>query len=1039
MARIDLDFSSILKQVKDAQESMKQLVQQMQEASRLSGSLSSGIRTQGKMPEGISGFAGALRNIQQARMDAAGAQVINFPGAPVSNLTPGQQLSSSTLMPQNPISQARNVSSNLNPFGVAQLYNSNLALQNSSADRSNLIGKFGGSSDPGLKFLSDSLKSASEEASKAFKEYGELAKQMYDENGKLIKENSEVQKELAKKMDAANKLQDNANKLQADMAAFMKNGGFNGGGGGPPTLFQRVGGWGGIGIMAAGALGAFGTAASIHGNIATQDVFAGLNANQSIAGANQLAFQQMMGGSVPMSGSDVLRHYGNIVSRDTIGSGSFLGTQGYGNAQNAASNIQANERSASMWSAIGGIASSTVAGAGAGLALAKIPAIAAAASGVGIPLAAIGTAGSMAIGGGLGLARGLYSASNSLFGQSMGGTAGLGMGMIYGDEAKRQRQLYGANYMQQQGGLIRQMQDQELSSIENSKRARGLDIVMSAEASRFAATSMLGARASSGLEFFSSSRGGEYSNLRNQQRADEALVAEQTATRGSLSLAGGLAAGRMHIRRSQADQLRTTEGDSAAATAGYYMADPSDFANFKNTWQSVGGSGNDRTIQQLALMRMGGIGSVEQMSGQMFGLQGATNRGMSIDDFKKAVSEGVASGFTTAPMMQAFMSTMTQLSQTLGVSDVNKVSSDLGFMSSAMSVSGVGGMRSLREGATAMASLANYTSQGSGVVGMLKAVAGTSGGISGASGGNMMSTMNSSELNEARDVAERISKSSDPQAELRRMEAGGQISRKTSLLLRNATQNGMSFGQAAQAIGATSDASSAQLRGAINLSLGNGGYQDARGKLADMMRQVSSGKMTMKQLVTSEAFKNMDARLSNALQADGVDSNAAIPMLYEDAMRSMSDSDREAFSKVGSSASLRNLSLQVNQGASAARSNRFVQAQKSLSARLAADAKLDMSGNFADGDATLQSVAKQLNMKDVGELRRAMGVGEGQQVKASDLTAYLMAQSPKEGSQVSISSFTTQALNQFAAAVRMGTNKDPKALELMNQILPGPK
>lgn len=1012
MARIDLDLNNLLKPIKEAQEQMSKLLSQMQEASKIGSGMSSGIKTQGVTPGNLSSY---LKNLQQARMDAAASNVIQFPGAPLSNLASNQQVSSSTLAPQNPIAQAAraNVSSNINPLSVAEAYNANLSINRSTGQRQEIINKLGKSEDPGVKFLGESLKTAVEDAQNAFKEFRELSKQMLDSNGKIIKDNTEVQKQVAEKLAQANKLQDQANSLQSELNKFAKNNGGGGGGDGPGSLFNRIGGWRGAALIA-GAIG--GAGLSVGGAYARayqQDVFANLQAGSAIANANNITFQQQMGAAAPMSGRDILRNYGNLVAPDVIGNGGMIGTGGFRRALAAGSNMQAQEVSSSFFNGLLGIGGSAFRQ---GLTGAVIGGEA------GSIIPGIGTIGAAAAGGilglGSGLASGISNFADSKYIQQRGGMASFLPG--FGNEAQRQRNLFGARYIEQQAQLAQQIQDQALSNPEAQRRAQGLDVRMATQQAQLAGTSLVGARSFNAFDYMTGTSAASFNNMVDRQA--QAIAKEGVPfvlrDRDPQSIARGMFAGNVGALAARAGKM-----------AGDLMLDSTELTGMGNMWQAFGGKGSE--VGSLARLRFAGLGSAEQLGGQMFGLQSSTNRPLSIEDFKKALAEGVSAGFTSAPMMQAFMGTLTQLSQALGVADVNKASNTLNLMSAAMSTSGVGGLRSLREGAAAMASLGNYTGQGSGVVGMMKTMAGVGMGMGGAQGGNIANTMNSAQLNEARDALAQIAGAADPQAKLNQMEKAGTIKKDTARLARLNMGN---IGGAAQALGAMADASQSQLRSIVNLTLGRGGIQAETSSIADMLR---SGR-SMKEIVKSDAFKDIDARITNAMQASGVDRNAGTLMVYEDALRSLSPEERKDFERRGGIARFKELADRETSGAGVARSNKFLQAQKSLTARLGAEANISAGGFLSDQSESVQGAAKDLGMS-VSELKKAMGIAESGRIKSEDLTGFLMNRTGQGGTQTMITGFTTTALNQFAAAVKLGTTPNKQSEKLFNEILPGPK
>lgn len=1015
MTRINIDFSSILQPIKDAQNELTKLLTQMQEASKMSQGLSSGMRSGGSPRfSSIQAAGNYTKNMKAIHGD----NVIQMPGVPHSNLDPSQHVSSSV---NNPIAQAAraNVSSNLDPVGIARAYNSNAEAQRSAPARGQLIAGLTGSSDTSLKYIGESLKESSQAAAKAMKEVAAMQKTMLDANGRLIKDNTDAQKKLADLTKEANKLQEQSNALEAEANDAFKNSGGGGGSGGSGGrggirgVFDKMGGLPGLSNLAAAAS----VGLQAFGQIKSNDVFAELQARGSNIQAQQALYHQQMSAAAPMSGRDILRNYGNLMAPDLVGSNSYIGTGGLGRAQNAALNIQNKELSSSRLGALSNLATSTLAGIGMG-------------AGAGAAFAGLGAVPGAVLGGIMGLGRGIMGLSDNKYIQSQGGLAGYIPG-AFGGESQRQRNLFEANQRLQSIQMAQQIQNQELDRPEMERRARGLDIRTAVLSAQLSGTSLVGGRSANGLNMMAGINLGKESGEQSLLRQNaQGLIDSSIGVTGSKNVIGGggffspgtetaTTTGITDSRHYNqgVEQLKKltkrTESiaDRAARNAADILMNPAEYGQMTNMWQSYGGKESE--ARGLAKLRFAGVGSAEQLGAQMFGLQSSTNKPISLEDFKKTLSEGVSNGFSSAPLMQAFMGTLTQLSQSMGVNDVNKVGGELGMLSSSISVTGKGGMRSLREAAQAMSSVASYSGQVNGPVGMMKTLAGASSGMTIQSGLSVANTMNSSQLMEARDAMQQMANSKDPAATLAQLEKSGKVTTDTARMIR---LNKGNYGQAATALTRMADASTAQARGMINLGLGGN-----LSKLTDEFKAIvgKGGKLTASE---KERLKEIEASVSAATEGSGIDRNAALLMLKDSAFSGMSETQKTAAMR-----SLRGSGSDIAkaqaEGEAKAKSNTFLAAQVSLNARLGTEAAIG-AGGFASQEM-INDAVKGLNTDEAG-LKKRLGIKDSQKLKAEDISG-LMAQGAGQVNTVNIGGFATSALNQFGTAMSMALGKAIKS------------
>lgn len=1043
MSKINIDFNSILQPIKDAQNELTKLLSQMQEASKASQSMAAGIRSSGGSRfSSIEAAGNYVKNMRSIHGD----NVIAMPGVPLSNLDQSQHASSSTTSPTNPIAQAAraNVSSNLDAVSFGRALNTSFDLQKSAPNRQAMINNLQ-KGDQVSKYFGNQMSDAAGESASLQKQIADLSKQALDSNGREIKANTEANKKLQEAISQLNKTNDKLASIQDEANKYIKNGGGGGGGdgGGPEDSggllrrgYRKIGGARGIGAIAALAGGAL----NAYGEFVQKDATSLLNTNTNLASAQQALFQQQMGAAAPMSGRDILRNYGDLMSRDTVGRNSYLGTGGFGRAQAEAKAIQAQRLSGSTTSFFGGLVASAGAGAVAGVSAASLPAALVAATGLGAPIAALGATGLGALG--AVAAGGSYLYKNaSEYLKSKGGYAGI----IGTDAGKRAKDLYRSGLMSEEVSLSKQMQENELDSIQNLRRASGLDIRTAALRVQMTGTSMVGGRSMNALNAMAGVDLGKLSDtLSVQSQINEArleavrslppetrtaFVSGGTFFRPeskAVQVAVSSSAARMRQMDDALVQYNTTnEGianqklaaaNRAAATAKDTLMDPSEYGQTGNLLTSVLGrkaSGAETTA--FAKMRFAGVGSTEQMASQMLGLQSSTNSPLSLAEFKKTLSEGVSAGFSSAPLMQAFVGTLTQLSQNLGVTDVNTTARDLNMLSSGLSVTGTGGMRSLREASAAMGSINAYTGQSAGVVGMLKTVAGYSAGVGLQSGLGVMNTMNISQLNETRASLEKIANSPNPQQTLNELEKSGKISLDAARMARLNINN---VGGAANAARAMSDAAQAPIRGLVNLALGGkSAFKDIAGRMGQLM--LTKGGMK------SEEYKTLEAQLSTAIEGSGVDRNSAFIMAKEAAFSGMT-SEQRASAERNMSGSKGAFAKAQRAGEATAKSDEFLAAQKSLSARLGVEAALNVGGNASDD--SLASAAKGLGMS-VPQLKEKIGGKGATSVRASDLAAF-MSESAGQTNTVNIGGFSTLAISQFAMAVAKGNGEADRAKEI---------
>jgi len=1038
MSKINIDFNSILQPIKDAQNELTKLLSQMQEASKASQSMAAGIRSSGGSRfSSIEAAGNYVKNMRSIHGD----NVIAMPGVPLSNLDPSQHASSPTTSPINPIAQAAraNVSSNLDSVSFARALNTSFDLQKSAPNRQAMINTLQ-KGDQVSKYFGNQISDIGTESANLQKQIADLSKQALDSNGREIKANTEANKKLQEAISQLNKTNDKLASIQDEANKYLKSGGGGGGGSGGngPSMFGRAfNAIGGIqGLAKIGAVA--GSALSAYGEYVQRDATSVLNTNTNIGSAQQALFQQQMSAAAPMSGRDILRNYAGLMASDIAGRNSYLGVGGFGRAQTEAQRIQAQRLSGSGLSFGGGLFGSMAAGAATGAGYSTVASSLLAATGVGLPFAAAST-GIMAAGGALLAGGGYLLGNNNEYMRSKGNV----LGILGTEGGQRAANLYKSERMLEEVNLSKQMQENELNSGEMSRRASGLDIRTSALRAQLAGTSLVGGRSMNGLNAMAGVDLGQVSSrLSGRATANEAMlelvksIPPDTTTKyvagGSLfrpqSMAIASSAGTARLKMLDNANIqydlenqsigneRLKYANAAANVAKDTLMDPSEYGQTGNLLTSViGRKARDRETTEFAKMRFAGVGSTEQLASQMLGLQSSTNTPLSLSEFKKTLSEGVSAGFSSAPLMQAFMGTLTQLSQNLGVTDVNSTARDLKMLSTGLSVTGVGGMRSLREASSAIGSINAYTGQSAGVVGMLKTVAGYSAGVGLQSGLGVLNTMNMSQLNETRASLEAISNSSDPQRTLNELEKSGKISLEAARMARLNINN---VGGAARAASAMADAAQAPIRGMINLSLGGKGtFKDISARMGKLM--LTKGGMQ------SEEYKTLEAQLSTAIEGSGVDRNSAFIMAKESAFSSMTSEQRRS-AEINMSGSQNAFRKAQRAGEAAAKADDFLAAQKSLSARLGVEAALGVGGNASNDSIT--EAARGLGIS-VPALKEKIGGKGATNIKASDLAAF-MSESAGQTNTVNIGGFSTTALSQFAIAVARATNNSKIAGEI---------
>jgi len=334
-------------------------------------------------------------------------------------------------------------------------------------------------------------------------------------------------------------------------------------------------------------------------------------------------------------------------------------------------------------------------------------------------------AGGIAAGGLSAAAQGLSGLSNNTYGQSQGGFVGLLSklpGLDFLKESKSvglEKNVFQAQQEAQVQSRIDQMRNDSLETREAQRFMSGFSQVRAAADVKRMAIGHLGAYARSGLEGM-----------------------DVPSAAGDL-ISAGLDA--EYVNNNVKVKGRQAALDSLNVTA-------SEFGGAQNTLS--GSMLNNRaatgqeTSQFLRLSRAG-LGSMEQLSGNLLGLGQVANTGNADKQLREVLTDAVSLGFTKSPMSQKFVQSVVDLSGSLRTSSTETISTAMRNAASLLGVGGQADIRSLQGAKEGLGAYAAVTNQTTGMGGVLRADALMRSGITLAKGGGILNGMNDLQIQAA--------------------------------------------------------------------------------------------------------------------------------------------------------------------------------------------------------------------------------------------------------------------------------------------------
>jgi len=178
----------------------------------------------------------------------------------------------------------------------------------------------------------------------------------------------------------------------------------------------------------------------------------------------------------------------------------------------------------------------------------------------------------------------------------------------------------------------------------------------------------------------------------------------------------------------------------------------SDFARYQNLTTgalSGGVRATDGMTAEMVRLGRSGLGSSEQLAGNLLSLQSVSGRQENFDNLKTIMSEAVSSGFDKAQLAQQFVSATTSLAQSLRTTATDSIASDLASGARLFGVGGQTSLLSLGEAQRGIGAFGAYTGQTGGLVGSIRAMSSFESGVTIGGGAGTMAEMNHYQLGTA--------------------------------------------------------------------------------------------------------------------------------------------------------------------------------------------------------------------------------------------------------------------------------------------------
>lgn len=860
------------------------------------------------------------------------------------------------------------------------------------------------------------------------------------------KELAEKKAELAKAVQAAAESQEKLADASKAAESILTGGGGGGGTGGGKSFVESFGEvtrviakfTAGLQAVGGATLGFMGAQQAGY----RQDVTSNFQAVQAAGGIESIAFQRQMGAMNLTSGANVMRYFGNYAAPDL--QFSYLGTAGRRRADAAARQMSENELDIARrdqtltlgqfgLSALGRIGGGIAAGAGTG----------ALTGALGGPIGAVGGAilgGLAGVGSVLGSVGGLaseYAANQAT--RAQGGLANTMFGgLLYGNQsgqmADNARTQFFNEQMLRQDQRRQALQDAEMQRADVQKRIMGYDEYRRGISTRQSFASLIGGMSSSGFEDIVAGAG----NIPIERAGTlpgRILRGDNMASMGTGELATRL---RRRFLGNQGQVQEAIAAEEARVqpfinmSADRQLSIP-EFAAIRNQLSGIlSNRASNAQAGRLVDLSRAGIGSQEQLMGNLMGLQQVSGPQQGLKQLETVMASAVAAGFDRAQFAQRFVASVTELSSSLKVSDTARTSATLAATSEALTGQR-GSLLGLSMAQAGMQQVGAFTGQTQGLTGTLKAMALFGAGGTVGTGANLIQGMNAFQLSQGQDIIGKALKSGN-------MNALGGDPRITQAI--RAARGGTGFESMSpqeqraamervqRQFGATAQAAWAPVQGVVDAMGGQGKYQSL---LQSAQSALKSG--------DKNALQNVLSEVAALGPVEGMDTMGVTSGFLRQAMGD--DTAMSAAQRQGA------LNQAVDTGTKNYRDEFSVKRQRFVST-MAATAARDMNrrvtdkqlreyfdvagGGAAAGEALQVNVGgKVVSLRSMEDFNK-LGTDDRNSALAQITTGRLMSgQMAKiaeaEGTQTRIDSFGTTAINDLTLAIRNAMSKDYRPTE----------
>lgn len=674
-------------------------IQKMNEALRETARLQAQMRSAaGQYSDTKRGGISQIQDLVAARGGPLPNNVYSIgSGSPVppTNINPtglpgGIQLHRANVQAQNIFSSAG--------AGIGHALLGQSTYQNDTAarrDREEMLRAFASRSDPQSKAMQDifqkmekAREGASANLTKATEAYAKASEAGSRNLGKFAKELEEASRTFNKANRNLNEFAETMGELQKSMGDGSGGPPSGGGGGRFRNFWNNFKGMAAPAAVYAAGIG-FQLAGTYSGLQATgfrQNLLAGQEIPQNIGTVEALRYQRYMATVAPTTGEQFVETYGNLLFRGKR-KFQFLGLGNRENLQNTAANMVQEEfkaseaeRSAATRSGIGG---ALIQGLGSLLAIKGGLALTVGTGGLaavpGLALAGTGVAG--LVGAGKDLYTGLTQAQTGLAGQAEGGVFNMfGAGFIHDDAKKKaelQKMRATTTLVRQEEATQRSLLDAEKQRISARKMAMGIDENLAALRMQTAATVMAGGAAVTGFEAFKG----------------------------------------LSPERSQALAERY-------ASLGYSIPEVGQIYN-----QYASMMGTTRGAGRLVGLSRAGVGSVEQMAGNILGISAVSGKTGDTKQLENIFAKAFETGLRGAPSIQRFSQAAVEMSSALKLKSAEGAATMLSTLTSALAGKTGSPLMHLGEAQAGLGALAAATGSTTGLMGTMKVLSGASQGL----------------------------------------------------------------------------------------------------------------------------------------------------------------------------------------------------------------------------------------------------------------------------------------------------------------------